>query len=178
MKKNVTLNRSILLSAILCIVGMACSEEPVLETPDQLHSLTAKSANSGKLNFTTSLKGNNEVPVVNTNAAGHVSVKISKDETSLAYKITAANLDNVTAAHFHVAPAGSNGGVVAFLYSDPNQPSGPQNGVLAEGVITQANLIGSLAGNFEGLLEAIRSGNVYVNVHSTDFPSGEIRGQL
>lgn len=131
-----------------------------------------------KFNFTTSLKGENEVQVtaVETNAAGHASVKISKDETYLEYKITVANIDDVLASHFHLAPAGSNGGVVAFLFSGP--VTNP-NGVLAEGIITEEDLIGPLAGSsFQELLNAIRSGNIYVNVHSTAYPGGELRGQL
>jgi hypothetical protein len=178
MKKKVSFTKSMILAVILCFAAIACTNETIPEAEDQHPYLTAKALKGSKFNFTSSLKGGNEVPAVDTNAAGHVSVKISKDETSLSYKITAANLDNVIAAHFHIAPVGENGGVVAFLHSHPNQPSGPQNGILAEGVITEANLIGSLAGNFEGLLEAIRSGNVYVNVHSQAVPSGEIRGQL
>jgi hypothetical protein len=56
-----------------------------------------------------------------------------------------ANIENVVAAHIHLAPAGVNGPVVAFLFS--GAPSGRSNGVLAEGTITAANLVGPLAGN-------------------------------
>jgi hypothetical protein len=71
---------------------------------------------------------------------------------------------------------------VAWLY-----PSGPpaqlipgrSNGVLAEGVITADNLVNALAGQpLEALLEAIRAGNAYVNVHTSQFPPGEVRGQI
>lgn len=63
-------------------------------------------------------------------------------------------------------------------------------GVLAEGTITSANLVGPLAGmDFSVLVAAIRAGGVYANVHTNDgvapantgpgdFPGGEIRGQL
>jgi CHRD domain len=61
-----------------------------------------------------------------------------------------------------------------------------QNGVLAEGTITSANIIprgssaacmGGLA-TFENLLERIRNGSVYVNAHTVAFEGGEIRGQI
>ena len=44
----------------------------------------------------------------------------------------------------------------------------------ADSVIPQGIQPGDLA----GVLEAIRSGNSYVNVHSATFPNGEIRGQV
>lgn len=154
---------------------LQCSKHSVTGSSEELKVVYAK---ADKLNFNASLKGRNEVPAVDSKGAGQVSVKISKDETSLYYKITAANIENVIQAHFHMAPAGSNGGVVAFLHGPVPQPSGPQNGVLAEGTITEASLIGSLAGDFAGLVQAIRDGNIYVNVHTMAHPSGELRGQL
>jgi hypothetical protein len=32
--------------------------------------------------------------------------------------------------------------------------------------------------DLEDLLEAMRSGNTYVNVHTSQYPGGEIRGQI
>jgi hypothetical protein len=51
------------------------------------------------------------------------------------------------------------------------------------GTITAANVLGIqgqrlTAGDFAKLLEAIKFGATYVNVHSRDLPGGEIRGQL
>ncbi|MCM4153066.1 CHRD domain-containing protein [Arenibacter sp. N53] len=164
--------------ALLLLFG-GCSTDTVMEPTEQIYPLSVKSKMGETFNFTTSLKGRNEVPEVISNAAGHVSIKISKDEMSIYYKITAANIENVRASHFHIAPAGTNGGVVAFLYSNPDQPSGPQNGVLAEGIITADNLINSMFEHpLSDLIDAIRAGNVYVNVHTNQFPGGEIRGQL
>jgi hypothetical protein len=71
---------------------------------------------------------------------------------------------------------------VAFLYPDAPPAQlipGRSNGVLAEGVITADDLIGPLAGqSLDDLLDQIRAGNVYVNVHTTQFPGGEVRGQI
>jgi hypothetical protein len=47
--------------------------------------------------------------------------------------------------------------------------------VLAEGTFTASDVS---AISFADLLAAIRAGTTYVNVHTTQFPGGEIRGQL
>lgn len=177
MKNYVNFSKVLVLSLFL-ILGLGCSEESTEQT-DDLFSTTLKGRSGNKFNFSSSLKGSNEVPARETNAAGQVIVKINKDEQSLYFKIIASNIDNVFAAHFHLAPAGSNGGVVVTLYSNPVQPSGPQNGILAEGVITSGDFQNAFAGEeFSTLVDAIRSGNIYVNVHTSRYPSGELRAQL
>lgn len=46
-------------------------------------------------------------------------------------------------------------------------------------MITQDDLIGPLAGQTLGnLVNEIISGNIYINVHTVQYPNGEIRGQL
>ncbi len=81
-----------------------------------------------------------------------------------------------------MAPPGQNGGVVVWLYPSAPPPQlipGRTNGTLATGTITDANLVGSLAGQgLAALLDAMEAGNTYVNVHTTAYPAGEIRGQI
>jgi hypothetical protein len=61
----------------------------------------------------------------------------------------------------------------------PQLIEGRSSGVLGEGVITDASLVGPLAGmTLEDLLEEIMEGNAYVNVHTQQIGAGEIRGQL
>ncbi|MDZ7691457.1 MAG: CHRD domain-containing protein [Balneolaceae bacterium] len=107
---------------------------------------------------------------------------MSKDGSSIDYKLIVANIDNVRMAHIHNAPAGQNGGVVVWLYPDSPPPQlieGRFQGVLAEGTITADDLVGSLAGqSLAALIEEMRAGNTYVNVHTTQNPGGEVRGQI
>jgi hypothetical protein len=159
---------------LMLLVCLGCTSESITDTSADLHYVAAK-ANS--LNFNASLKGRNEVPAVDSKGTGQAHMRLNKEETELSFKVTVANLDNVTQAHIHMAPAGVNGFPVAFLFGPDPDPSA-QNGVLAEGVITEADLIGPLTGNFAGLVEALRAGNIYVNVHTSANPGGEIRGQL
>lgn len=179
MKNLLFLRKHLLFCSVLALISTGCSKENIAENPNVIQGvdLVTSSKKMSHNNFTSSLKGRNEVPVVDSKAAGEAIVRISKDENSIYFKLIVSNMDNVVAAHFHMAPEGVNGPVVAFLFS--GAASGLQNGILSEGVITAADLIGPLAGmDLNSLIQRIRSGNIYVNVHTVVNPGGEIRGQL
>ena len=143
-------------------------------------SVTAAAGNSG--NFRAHLNGKSQVVDVETKAQGQAIFRLSADGMSLNYKLIVANIDGVFMAHIHLAPPDENGPVVAWLYPDAPPPapiSGDLNGILAEGTITAEDLVGPLSGNtLIDLIEAIESGNTYVNVHTAENRGGEIRGQI
>ena len=183
-------NYSMKSMALLFVASMAllaCSNETLLDSQTEAESMLQESAKTSskktpdtRLHFTTNLSGAYEVPANDSKAIGQAIVTISKDESTIHYKLITANIENVRFAHFHMAPAGTNGGVVVTLYVNPDaQPSGPANGILAEGHITAEDITGSLAGDMPSLISAMRNGLIYVNVHTfPTFGGGEIRGQL
>ena len=135
--------------------------------------------------FTVHLAGSNEAPPVDSKGQGQAIFTLSEDGTALHYKLIVANTKDITQAHIHCGEAGINGPVVVFLFGFVAGGVN-HNGVLAEGIITSANIIprpssevcmGGLA-TFENLLERIRNGSAYVNVHTVAFAGGEIRGQF
>lgn len=145
--------------------------------------------------YETDLAGTFEVPVRATNAEGEAEFKVNKDGTELRFKLRVEDITNVWMSHIHLAPAGTNGPIVVWLFPRSAPPPaqsipGEFDGKLAQGVITAADLTGPLAGQpLSALIDAIRAGNTYVNVHTNDFvdppntgpgdfPGGEIRGQL
>ena len=152
------------------------------------------------LNFNTHLSADQEVMPIgivnNSLAQGQANFKLSADGTELHYKLIAANIDNAFMAHIHMGPVGVNAPIVVWLFpsTTPGAPgplgAGRMDGVLAEGTITAADLVGPLKGQpLSALIDAIQAGNAYVNVHTNDgvapantgpgdFPGGEIRGQL
>jgi hypothetical protein len=142
----------------------------------------AATAQAQPKNFRAHLSGGEEVPPVDTPARGQAIFHLSADGTELHYKLIVANIENVTQAHIHMAPAGANGPIVAWLYPDAPPAQlipGRFNGVLAEGVITEANLVGQLAGqHLSSLIDLVEAGIAYVNVHTSQFPGGEVRGQI
>jgi hypothetical protein len=146
-------------------------------------------------NVGTHLKGRFEVPLRDTDAQGQAIFRVSDDGSSVDYKLIASNIDNAFMAHIHLGAPDATGPIVVWLYPSTAPVPGPlgsgrHDGVLAEGTFTAANLVGPLAGHpLSDLLDAIQSGNAYVNVHTNDgvgatntgpgdFPGGEIRGQL
>ncbi|MBD0337827.1 MAG: CHRD domain-containing protein [Thermoleophilia bacterium] len=135
-------------------------------------------------NYSVHLTGAQELPVaIDTGAQGQAIFHLSKDGTSISYKLITANIVDVTQAHIHVVrlPNGT-GPITVWLY--PSAPPlqlipGRSDGVLAEGTFTAADLVGPLAGgSLEDLLEEIAAGTAYVNVHTLANPPGEIRGDL
>ncbi|HEV3432820.1 MAG TPA: CHRD domain-containing protein [Nitrososphaera sp.] len=129
--------------------------------------------------FRAILEGEQEVPPVDSNAKGFAIFRTSNDGTELNYRLIVANIEDVTAAHIHLAPRGENGDVVAFLFNPEEPTEGRTNGVLAEGTITSADLVGPLEGStLSELIDEMEAGNTYVNVHTVEHPSGEIRGQI
>lgn len=162
----------------VALVAAACSG-PTAVAPD---ALELSLAGASERNFVAQLSGGQEVPPNASRARGVATLQLSGDGTELAYRLVVANIENVTQAHIHLAPAGANGSVVAWLY--PGSPPaqlipGRTQGVLAEGTITGASLIGPLAGQpLQALVDQLVAGNAYVNVHTSQFPPGEVRGQI
>jgi len=115
----------------------------------------------GEVLFTATLSGDQEFPSVTTVAKGTGWAILRNDNKSIYYRETFARLSApFTAGHIHVGGSGVNGTVIkGFAF----------NGNSAEGVYS--NIPDSL------LIQFIK-GNTYMNVHSTAFTSGEIRGQL
>ena len=133
-------------------------------------------------NPTATLSGDQEVPARDTRARGQAVFQLSADGESIDFRLMIANIENTTQSHIHLAPAGVNGGIVVWL-----RPSAPPlqlvpgrfDGVYAEGSITASSLVGTLAGRpLSALLDEMRAGNTYVNVHTSQFAGGEIRGQI
>lgn len=173
----------------MILFAAACTHTPV--SPEVTVPLVVSSSTSvvsGDPLSSTHMRGDGEVPPRETDAQGQVILRIG--ENSIHYKVIASNIYNVVASHIHMGPPTASGPVVAFLYGTAPAGGGRHDGILAEGTITAANLVGPLAGQpFSDLVAAIRAGNTYVNVHTNDgvaptntgpgdFPGGEIRGQI
>ncbi len=117
--------------------------------------------------FTTRLLGANEVPPVTTGARGGVT--LSLDGTTLTVTGVFAGLSgDYAAGHLHGGAAGANGPVVYGLTGTPTDD-------MRGGTFEAGDNTFEIRSTFA---DSLRAGLVYVNVHSSAFPSGEIRGQV
>ena len=134
----------------------------------------------GEQNFTTSLTGQEEVPPTNTKATGTSTLILSSDGMRMKYEVNVKDIDNVTVAQIQQGKKGESGPVIVTLIRfKALTPTGPVDGLLAEGNITADKLQGPLKGKqISDLTTLIDDNNAYVNVLTKQNPDGEIRGQI
>jgi hypothetical protein len=138
--------------------------------------------------FSARLNGAQEVPPVMTAAQG--TARLTKvSDTRIRYVVTASNITNVSGAHIHLARRGVEGDIVVDFRA-PSACTEQATSITCQGAITRARLSGPLRGRpLSALVQAMRGGRAYVNVHTDDgvappdtgpgdFPGGEIRGQI
>jgi hypothetical protein len=116
--------------------------------------------------YLAGLTGDQEVPPVDTDASGVARFTLDEGRTVLHFRVDVADIDNVTASHIHKAPVGVNGPIVFPLFMSDDGVFGPGNPIGGGGMPNAEALVDLLTGYY------------YTNVHTTDYPGGEIRGQI
>ncbi|GAK10477.1 CHRD domain-containing protein [Geomicrobium sp. JCM 19039] len=111
---------------------------------------------------------------VESDAMGEAHFEVSEDGDSLEYWIHAEHLYGATAGHLHSGAAGEDGPVELFLFE--NDEPMDYNGDVASGTLYADDLVGDLT--WEEFSMALVAGEVYANLHTEEYPEGEIRGQL
>jgi hypothetical protein len=134
------------------------------------------------------LSGYEEVPLaLSTTGRGVFRAQIRDQEIS--YRLSYSGLEGtVTQAHIHFGSPSQEGGISVFLCSNlGNGPAGtqacPPAPATVSGTLRPADVLGPSgqglgAGQFDELIAAIRADSTYVNVHSTLYPRGEMRGHI
>jgi Cu/Zn superoxide dismutase len=112
------------------------------------------------------LTAQQEIPTNLSTALGTATLTLTSE--GLAFALTVDGLTGpITAAHFHRAPPGVNGGVVRTI-------TGDFIGNTATGVWKSSDAEPLTA----ALITELLKGNLYLNVHTAANPGGEIRGQV
>ena len=117
------------------------------------------------------LNGAQETPPEPTAATGQATVIFNPANNTVSVDVTVNGiaLANVTAFHFHRAPFRTAGPIILGLL--PTFGTFTQSG---NGIRFQASNIPFPAADVNNLLQ----GKLYLNIHTTQFPGGEIRGQV
>jgi len=153
----------------------------------------------GTQSFHATLTGLEETPAIHTTGSGEFDATLDPSTSTIHFVFTYSNLkgQNVPAgtgkilfAHVHFGQRNVAGGVSFFLCDNSLAPVVPRpcpddttGSGRVEGDITPANVIGPTGqgidpGAFDAIVQEMKNGFSYANIHTTRFPSGEIRGQI
>ncbi len=140
--------------------------------------LVSTQAQAQTINFTANLSGGNEVPGVSTGSAGTATISLDQATGVVTYRVDVYNMPvGTTAAHFHVGAPGVSGPVVVNF----TVVTAISNDFDIQGTASATSLVPRAAqgiNSWDDFVQALQLGNIYVNVHSTANPGGEIRGQV
>jgi hypothetical protein len=131
------------------------------------------------------LTGYEETPQsLSSPGRGEFRATIDDGNREIRYALTIGGLPtNILFAHVHFGQRATSGGVSAFLCGGGTKPDPcPVNGTV-EGTIRPIDVVGPTgqgiaAGEWDELVAAMRAGYTYGIVHRSQFPAGEIRGQI
>lgn len=143
------------------------------------------------------LNGYEETPAaISTTGNGTFNARIANDGSRIDWELSYNDLQGaVQQSHIHFGAKGTTGGITVFLCTNlGNGPAGtqpcPAPPATISGTIVAADVSPNIpataaaraqglnTGEMEEFIEAIRAGSTYVNVHSSTWPSGEIRSQI
>ncbi|MGB0384027.1 MAG: CHRD domain-containing protein [Ardenticatenaceae bacterium] len=122
--------------------------------------------------FESDLSGANEVsPVTDTMASGMGSFSYDVTSGELHYDIEVSNIMSITKAHIHSGTVGVNGPGLYWLYdatgtNGPGGEFGPDDPIHGTIMVSDTHKA------------QLWNGDLYVNIHTTNHPSGELRGQI
>lgn len=145
-------------------------------------SLAAGAASAATQVYSFNLNALQEVPTNASSAAGSMQITINDTTNVISYQFTGFNFLGIFAnAHIHRGLVGVNGPVVYGLVDGQQDYSGPVTFGPNISIPNSHALLGQNETNMSaglGLLINTTPWNYYVNIHTSAFPGGEIRGQL
>jgi hypothetical protein len=144
--------------------------------------------------FATKLVGYEETPLtLNSPGSGSFTATVNAAGTEIQYTLSYTPLTStITQSHIHFGRPAITGQIVLFLCTNLAPPTGvpmpqacPPAPATITGTLTAADVIARPTQNidagaegFAEMIKAMRAGAAYANVHTTLFPSGEIRGAM
>jgi hypothetical protein len=132
-----------------------------------------------------------EVPAVSSGASGSFEARLARGGEAIEWRLSYSGLEGpVQQAHIHFGQTAVNGGISVWLCSNLPSPPTPAStapcpdppatisGTAGKEQVVGPEPQGIAPMELGELVNAIRAGKAYANVHSAKFPGGEIRAQL
>ena len=168
----------ILTGAAVSVVGIPIAHAQNQTAGTQEPQPAAEQAQQDQ-EFTANLTGDSEVPPVTTNATGTAEFELNDDGDEMSYDLEVEDIEGVLFAHIHQGSDSENGPIVVTLFNATDGPTDEIDGTLESGDFAAEDFEGPLQGqNMTDLVDAIESGQAYVNVHTEANPPGEVRGTI
>ena len=155
--------------AIVTPVLVSCGTDASMPTQATIQLAVVAGADHGGMPYTTPMSQevtSQPVYAGDADGVGHALITINLGQREVCWDLTAANVAlPATAAHIHQAPAGVRGGIVVPISPAPD---------------ATGQAVGCAFNQDRGLLQEIlvNPEEFYVNVHTTEYPAGAVRGQL
>ncbi|HEY7227557.1 MAG TPA: CHRD domain-containing protein [Nitrososphaeraceae archaeon] len=163
MERNKTLHLVILASALLSLLLVSTT-----------YSSFTFAQNLTK--FRAKLDSNNEVPPLNSTAAGIATFKLK--DNAINTKVNITGITDLSGAQILTGKKGENGQPIVDLLKTGKMTKIP-GGVAIEGSFTASDFEGAMKGKaLSALQSAMGTNETYVNIKTKDHPDGEIRGQI
>ncbi len=130
--------------------------------------------------YVAELRGSNEVPANTSTAIGRVVLLVSRDASYAEYSVEANGLSGgIQGGHFHRGAPGAIGGVIlSFFFNSGGVATNSVTPGTTDLEINKAIARTITKAQLDVILADLRAGNLYANVHTPNFPGGEIRGQM
>jgi hypothetical protein len=134
--------------------------------------------------------GAGETGAILSNATATLRLDLDRKSSTISYTLayTTGFSSGITQAHIHFGKEHVAGGIIVFLCTNAgNGPAGTPTcspaPATVKGMLTAASVVGPTAQNvpagvFDGIEDALASDTAYANIHTANFPAGEIRGQV
>jgi hypothetical protein len=157
-------------------------------------ALALSAAQAGAEDFSAKFSGFNEIGsltgptgAILSDGTATLKLDLNRGAQTLAFKLTYSGLSSaVVQSHIHFGKVHVAGGVIVFFCGPAGSPAHqvcPANGGTVTGTITAADVQAIASQNvpaktFDALTDALVSNTAYANIHTVNFPAGEIRGEV
>ena len=157
MRRTVRNAATLISAAVLVLFAVSCDDDDIAGLEDD---------------YTATLLATNEIPPTTTTGTGIATFEDEGDHIEWTLSVT--GLTGIVDSHIHLGSSTQNGGIIINLFT-PRVATGTVNGLLGTGTITAAS---NANVSLDSLRVLFNNGNSYVNVHTSQFGAGAIRGQV